>query len=80
MTPLKIRYYEYKGKLHYWFADPDYCQCLYVGNAKAYQDYEQLRLQQQMVAREEEAAQLNADAAQQEQINFMTWPGDPFFY
>jgi len=79
MTPLKIRYYERNGKLRYWFADPIVCQCIYVGTEANYQKYEQLKLQQQMVQREEAAAQMNEDAAQQEDMNFMMWPGDPYF-
>jgi hypothetical protein len=80
MTPLKVRYYARNGKLHYWFADPTLCQCIYVGNEQSYQKYEQIRLQQQQAQREEAAAMMNEDAAQQEQMNFMMWPGDPFFY
>jgi hypothetical protein len=80
MTPLKVRYDARNGKLHYWFADPTVCQCIYVGNEQSYQKYEQIRLQQQTAQREEAAAMMNEDAAQQEQMNFMMWPGDPFFY
>jgi hypothetical protein len=80
MTPLKVRYYVRDGKLHYWFADPARCQCIYVGNEQNYQTYEQIKLQQQTAQREEAAAMMNEDAAQQEQMNFMMWPADPFFY
>jgi hypothetical protein len=33
-----------------------------------------------MVEREQVAAEMNENAAEQEQFNFMTWPGSPFFY
>jgi hypothetical protein len=80
MTPLKVRFYPYNGKMHYWFADPVYCDCLFVGNEEAYQRYEQIRLQQQNIHAEEQTAQLNEEAAQQEQMNFALWPGEPFLY
>ena len=79
MTPLKVRYYPYKGKLHYWFADPDYCDCLFIGNQTAYDHYEKIRIQQQDVKAEERSAELNEEAAQQEQMDWTLWPG-PFFY
>ncbi len=80
VTPLKVRYYPHDGKPHYWFADPVYCDCIYIGNEAAYDAYERLRLQQRMVNQEQMAAAMNEDAAQQEQMNFMMWPADPFFY
>jgi hypothetical protein len=80
MTPLKVRFYPYNGKMHYWFADPVNCDCLFVGNEEAYQRYEQIRLQQQDIHAQEQAAQMNEEAAQQEQMNFMMWPGEPYLY
>ncbi|MGH7988465.1 MAG: hypothetical protein ACREQX_19555 [Candidatus Binataceae bacterium] len=79
LTPLKVRYYPYKGKLHYWFADPKVCHCIYIGNAEDYQEFEKLRLKQERVEQEERAAEMNQEAAQQEQMNFMMWPMGPFF-
>jgi hypothetical protein len=78
VTPLKLRYDVRDGKLHYWFADPVVCNCLFTGSEKNYQRYEQLKLQSQMVQREQVAAELNEDAAQQEQFDWMMWPG-PFY-
>ena len=78
MTPLKVRYYPYNGKMHYWFADPVYCDCLFVGNEEAYQRYQQFRLQEQNVQEQERTAEMNEEAAQQEQMNWMMWPGEPF--
>ncbi|MGH8012018.1 MAG: hypothetical protein ACREQ4_05925 [Candidatus Binataceae bacterium] len=79
LTPLKMRYYPYKGKLHYWFADPKVCHCIYIGNAEDYQEFEKLKLEQERVKNEERAAEMNQEAAQQEQMNFMMWPMGPFF-
>lgn len=46
LTPLKVSFAPKDGKMRYWFADPVYCQCLYVGNEDAYDRYQRLRLQQ----------------------------------
>jgi hypothetical protein len=79
-TPLKMRYHFSNGKPRYWFADPYVCNCVYVGNEAEFQKYQQLKLQEQMVEREQVAAEMNENAAEQEQFNFMTWPGSPFIY
>jgi len=75
VPPLTMRYYVAKdGKPRYWFADPYECNCLYEGDEKAYQRYQNLRLQQKLVKEEEQAAELNQDAAMQ--MNMY----DPMFY
>lgn len=43
-----------EGQQRYWYADPDYCHCLYVGDAGAYQRYESLRLQNQQLEGEQQ--------------------------
>jgi hypothetical protein len=80
LTPLKMRFYPRNGKMHYWFADPYYCDCIYSGNEQAYAAYQQIRLQQQMVHQQEMTAQINEDAASQESMDTMMWQPDPFFY
>jgi hypothetical protein len=79
-TPLKMRYYFANGNPHYWFADPYVCNCVYVGNEASFRQYQQLRLEQQMVEREQAAAAMNENAAEEEQFNWMMWPPSPFFY
>ncbi len=75
LEPLQMHYYVGKnGNAHYWFADPYSCNCVYVGNAKDYQRYQNLRIQQQLVKEEEQTAELNQDAAMQ--MNMY----DPFFF
>jgi hypothetical protein len=75
LPPLKMHYYVAKdGKARYWFADPYECNCVYEGDTKAYQRYQNLRIQQQLVREEEETAELNQDAAMQ--MNMY----DPFFF
>jgi hypothetical protein len=80
LTPLKIRYYFDNGKPRYWFNDPVNCHCVYVGNEKNYQQYEQIRLRQKAVQQEAEAARMNEEAAEQEQMNMMLWPGPFIMY
>jgi len=75
LPPLKVNYYlNKKGQLRYWFADPDYCHCLYLGTESAYQKYQNLRLQARIAKEQHEAAEENQEAAQQMQMNMM----DPF--
>ncbi|HEY2526146.1 MAG TPA: hypothetical protein VGI29_13870 [Candidatus Binataceae bacterium] len=80
LTPLKVRYYFDNGKPRYWFNDPVSCHCVYVGGEKNYQQYEQIRLSQQAAQQEAAAAELNEDAAAQEQMNMMLWPGPFIMY
>jgi hypothetical protein len=75
MPPLTMHYYIAKdGKPRYWFADPYACNCIYEGGEKSYQRYQNLRIQQKLVKEEEQAAELNQDAAMQ--MNMY----DPLFF
>ena len=59
LPPLTMNYYVGKdGKARYWFADPYECNCVYQGDTKAYQRYQNLRLQQKLVREEEQTAEL----------------------
>jgi hypothetical protein len=70
MTPLKVRSTAKNGELHYWFADPVHCACLYTGNQNAYEQYQQLRLKQKQEEETEERAE-------DEEINLEPW-GAPY--
>jgi hypothetical protein len=75
MPPLKMNYYIGKdGQARYWFADPYQCNCVFKGDGKAYQQYQNLRIQQRIAEEQEEAAALNQDAA----LQMNTF--DPFFF
>jgi len=70
LPPLKVSYYDNKeGELRYWFADPDYCHCLYLGSQTEYQKFQDLRLQERMVRSEQEAADENYETSQQMQMD-----------
>lgn len=43
LTPLSFNQLAHHGKIHYWFADPYYCKCVYVGNELAYLRYKQAK-------------------------------------
>ncbi len=50
LPALQLNYYtNSNGQQRFWYADPNYCHCLYVGDAAAYQRYENLRLQNQQL-------------------------------
>lgn len=82
MTPLKLQFMPKDGKVHYWFADPVVCNCLYTGNQDAYARYEQLRIQQQALQQEQKTAELNESAAESEELDFGPFGpwGGAFFY
>lgn len=79
LPPLKLQYFFINGHPRYWFADPKYCKCIYIGGEEDYQKYQQLRLKERVARQEQEAAELNQNAAAQYQMNMMMWPG-PFFF
>jgi hypothetical protein len=72
----KLITHERNGKVYYVYADALNCQCLYVGNAAAYQRFQQLQIDRQVAAQQRMAAEMNYDAA-------MNWdmygPWDPWW-
>lgn len=79
LTPLEIRFTPDDGKMHYWFADPYHCKCIYSGNEAAYAAYEGVR-EQQMLANESDMAEQMNEAVAQESMTFMASPADEIFY
>jgi hypothetical protein len=64
LPALRLHYYTTSdGQQRYWYADPNYCHCLYVGDAGAYQRYESLRIQNQQLQ-----AQQQMQVQQQQQM------------
>jgi len=43
LTPLSFNQLAHHGKIRYWFADPYYCKCVYVGDELAYLRYKQAK-------------------------------------
>jgi len=80
LTPLKMRFYPHNSKMHYWYADPYFCNCIHSGNEKAYDAYQRIKLQQQMANQQDLSTQTNEEAASQEYTNAMAWPANQVFY
>jgi hypothetical protein len=66
LVPLKLHYFEYKGKLLFWFSDPYVCQCVYTGDEADYVRLRQLK--------HERAEYLEEETAQQKYLEFMSVP------
>jgi len=70
LPPLKLTPRQHDGQLHYAYADPYSCTCLYVGDEPAFQRYQRLALEQKIADEQREAAMMNEDAASQIQADF----------
>jgi hypothetical protein len=73
LTPLKLVRHDREGTPHYVFADPEGCQCVYVGNEAAYQQYRKLAQ-----ASQETAVQQLAESGTGASMRWGVW--DPFFW
>jgi hypothetical protein len=51
------------GQVVYFYADPDFCKCVYFGNQQQYARYRQLAIQQKVAQEQIDAAEMNEDAA-----------------
>ncbi|MGC2758609.1 hypothetical protein [Candidatus Binatus sp.] len=70
LLPLQVLYYVGKtGTLHYYMADPSYCKCMYVGSEENYQQYEKMKLNQQLQAKEGEISRENLEAIQMQDMD-----------
>ncbi len=65
------------------YADPSICACLYAGNDAAYRNYRQEVVQKRIADEEVRAAQLNQDAAMEQEATMVDWavwgPWAPFY-
>jgi hypothetical protein len=53
----------HEGQVTYFYADPDFCKCLYFGNQKQYGRYKELAIQQQIAQEQVDAAEMNENTA-----------------
>ncbi|MGH7331654.1 MAG: hypothetical protein ACREKS_02680 [Candidatus Rokuibacteriota bacterium] len=74
LTPLKLVRHERNGVPYYVFADPDGCQCVYVGNEAAYQQFQKLAHESQLESERRAASLVNPDGP----MSWGVW--DPFFW
>jgi hypothetical protein len=64
------------GEVYYMYADATNCNCLYVGTENAYQRYQKLAIQQQIVQNQRNAAEMN----QMSSMNWGMWgPWRPWY-
>jgi hypothetical protein len=52
-----------EGRVTYFYADPDFCKCLYYGDQQQDGRYRQLAIQKQIAQEQMDAAEMNEDAA-----------------
>lgn len=79
MAPLQLQYYVgKKGNLHYFMADPYYCNCMYIGSEKDYQNYQQIRLNQQFQTTQGEITQQQLEAQQLEEMDMQEEMFNPY--
>lgn len=69
LTQRRLVPHRHQGNLYYVYADATSCQCIYIGNEKAYQRYQNLALQKQIADERRMAAEMNEDAA----MNWGLW-------
>ncbi len=79
LPPLTLSYYVgHTGKMHYWMADPQFCNCLYLGSEEAYQKYERMRTRQHLAEQEHRAAEESLEAASEEQMSLQSEMLNPY--
>jgi hypothetical protein len=77
LPALKMNYYvNSDGQARYWYADPSYCHCLYLGDNASYQRYENLALQNQMLENQQQT-QIQQQQMQQQQMMGPPMMGPP---
>ncbi|MFZ0889679.1 MAG: hypothetical protein WA005_14595 [Candidatus Binataceae bacterium] len=50
--------------IHYWFADPYVCQCMYAGSEQNYQRFKELRQEQRGAQQAEASGELNREVSE----------------
>ena len=69
MTQRKLVLHQHNDKIYYVYADATFCQCLYVGNEKAYQRYQKLSIEKNIAEHQRMAAEMNENSA----MNWGLW-------
>ena len=69
LTQRKLVPHEQDDETYYVYADDLECQCVYVGNEKAYQEYQKLAVKQEIADEQAMAASMNEGAA----MNWGLW-------
>jgi hypothetical protein len=81
LTPLQLmKHKRQDGTRVYSYADPYYCQCLYVGNWKAFERVQKDLAQQDAVRSEQYQAMMDDDVEPDTEFDPMTDPFGPFAF
>ncbi len=72
LPQLTVKYFsDPDGTVHYWMADAQFCQCVYVGSQANYQKFKEMQFQARLASEQNQAAQMQSEAAQEEQMELM---------
>ncbi len=63
LPPFQVRMRLKDNKPVYFYADPQFCQCLYTGNETNYQTYRRLAIERNIANEQIAAAEMNQDVA-----------------
>ncbi len=69
LTQRRLVPHQHGGNIYYVYADATSCQCIYVGNEKAYGRYQKLALQKKIADEQRMAAEMNENAS----MNWGLW-------
>ncbi len=79
LPPLTISHYPSRKGMVFWYSDPYNCKCVFRGDQNAFNRYQQILIQKQMVDEAQQAALLNEEAAQENQMMMLN-SFSPFFF
>jgi hypothetical protein len=81
LTPLQLRRHRTKdGRSQYWWADPYYCQCLFVGDWQAYESLKRDQAEQDATRLSEGTATMDDDVEPDSELDPMMDPFGPFAF
>jgi len=66
---------ERKGKMYYFYADEKVCNCLFIGDQAAYQQYSQMAVQNRQIQEQEQSSEMQEDAEANMAMNWGLWGG-----
>lgn len=77
MPPRQVLMQAHEGHFVYLYADPDFCRCLYVGDAQAYQRFRQEEFQLRLAGMRQQTALMYQSAAMNWGL-WGPWPWGPW--
>ena len=77
LTPYKVQFSVKDNKPLYWYADPKNCKCVWTGDQAAYERYQQMVYESNLIDEEQEAAMM-AEQAEFGGFGYWGWMGGPW--